>query len=143
MYEILTMKKEKKIIEIKKRLTYIKKKYGSLELLKKKFNSCRKSTNEGKKEVVADMRKVYRLKQEISSIEKEIGVENDEDLSKYKDNCEKVKAIIDKYQSLTGLRDKYNMYQSSKKRKHKEANNDMKSYERNMKKSETMRRRKK
>ena len=102
--------------------------------MKKEYNSCRKSTNEGKKEVVADMMKVNHLKREIKSIEKEIGVETDEDLSKYKDNCEKVKAIIDKYESLTGLRDKYNMYRSSKKRKHRDASNDMKSYERNMKK---------
>ena len=45
-----------------------------------------------------------------------------------------MKSIIDKYQSLNGLRDKYNMYRSSKKRKHRDASNDMKSYERNMKK---------
>ena len=80
------------------------------------------------------MRKVYRLKRKIMSIERETDIVRDENLSKYKKHCEKVKSIIDKYQSLNSLRDKFNIYQNSKKRKHIEANNDMKNYLKNMKK---------
>ena len=46
----------------------------------------------------------------------------------------KVKAIIEKHQSLNDLKDKFNMYRRSKKRKHKEAHNDMMNYNKNMRK---------
>ena len=87
-----------------------------------------KSSNEGNKEAAADRRKVDRLKKKIQSIEESNGVLKDKEESRYKEHCMKVKAIIEKHQSLNDLKDKYNMYRRSKKRKHKEANNDMFTY---------------
>ena len=83
-----------------------------------------------------------RLKKKIQCIEERNCVLKDKEESRYKEYCMKVKAIIEKHQSLNGLKDKYNMYRRSKKRQHKEAHNDMMIYNRNMKRSEDTRREK-
>ena len=127
---MLKMNENCDLVNAKEKLSSIIKKYGSLELLRKEYNLYQKSSNEGNKEAAADIRKIDRLKKKIQSIEERNGVLKDKEESRYKERCEKVKSIIGKYQQLNVLKDKYNMYQSSKKRKRKETNNDMRNYER-------------
>ena len=137
------MNENSDLVNAKEKLSSIIKKYGSLELLRKEYNLYQKSSNEGNKEAAADSRKVDRLKKKIQSIEERNGVLKDKEESRYKEHCMKVKAIIEKHQSLNDLKDTFNIYRKSKKRKHKEANNDMKNYERNIKKIKVMKRKRK
>ena len=128
------MSENSDLVNAKEKLISIIKKYGSLELLRKERNLYRRSINERNKKAAADRRNVDRLKKKIQSIEERNGILKDKEASKYKEHCKKVKIIIEKYQSLNDLKHKYNMYWRSKKRKDKEANNDFKNYNRNMKK---------
>ena len=128
------MNENSDLVNAKEKLRSIIKNYGSLELLRKERNLYRKSSNEGNKEAAVDRRKIDRLKKKIQSIEERNDVLKDKEESRYKEHCMKVKAIIEKHQLLNDLKDKFNMYWRSKKRKHKEANNDMKTYYKNMKK---------
>ena len=121
------MNENSDLVNAKEKLRSIIKKYGSLELL-------RKERNEGNKKAAADRHKIDRLKKKNQSIEERNGILRDTEELKYNEHCMKVKSIMEKYQLLNVLKDKYNMYWRRKKRKHKEAQNDMKNYSRNMKK---------
>ena len=94
----------------------------------------RKERNEGNKKAAADRVKIDRLKKKIQCIEERNGILKDTEELKYKEHCMKVKTIIEKHQSLNDLKDTRNMYEKSKKRKHKEAIYDMNTYYYNMKK---------
>ena len=115
------MSENSDLVNAKEKLISIIKKYGSLELL-------RKERNQGNKKAAADTVKIVRLKKKIQCIEERNGIITDTEELKYKEHCMKVKAIIGKHQSLNGLKDKFNMYRRIKKRKYKEANNDMFTY---------------
>ena len=121
------MNENSDLVNAKEKLISLIKRYGSLDLL-------RKQRNEGSKKAAAAMRKVDRLKKKIQLIEEKNGILKDTEELKYKEHCMKVKAIIGKYQSINVLKDKRKMYRKSKKRKHKEANNNLRNYERFIKK---------
>ena len=97
------MNKNSDLINAKEKLISIIKKYGSLELLRKERNLYRRSIKEGNKEAAADSRKVDRLKKKIQSIEERNGILKDKKESSYKGHCMKVKAIIEKHQSLNNF----------------------------------------
>ena len=101
------MNENSDLVNAKENLSSIIKKYGSLELLRKEYNLYQKSSNEGNKEAAADIRKIDRLKKKIQSIEERNGVLKDNKESRYKEHCMKVKAIIEKHQSLNSLKDKF------------------------------------
>ena len=121
------MSENSDLVNAKEKLISIIKKYGSLELL-------RKERNQGSKKAAADARQIVRLKKKIQCIEERNGIITDTEELKYKEHCMKVKAIIQKHQSLNDLKNKRKMYRKSKKRKNKEAINDMRNYYNNMKK---------
>ena len=121
------MSENSDLVNAKEKLISIIKKYGSLELL-------RKERNQGNKKAAADTVKIVRLKKKIQCIEERNGIITDTEELKYKEHCMKVKTIIGKYQSINVLKDKRKIYRKSKKRKHREAYNDMMTYYENMKK---------
>ena len=80
------------------------------------------------------MKKVYCLKKKKKSIEERNGIVKDKEGSKYKEQCEKVRQTIRKYQSLNVLKQKHNLYLKNNKMKHEEASNDIRNYYNNLKK---------
>ena len=122
LYKFISkMSENSDLVNAKEKLISIIKKYGSLELL-------RKERNQGSKKAAVDRRKIDRLKKKIQCIEERNGIITDTEELKYKEHCMKVKTIIGKYQSINVLKDKRKIYRKSKKRKYKDASNDLRNY---------------
>ena len=128
------MKIEKELQKTKEKLEFITTKYASMDVLKKEYNLYRKSAKDGNKKSAADIEKIYHLKKKRKSIEEKNGILKDKEGSKYKEQCEKVRLIIGKYQSLKVLKQKYNLYRKNNNRKHGATNNGIRNYNNNMKK---------